>query len=205
MKPAQRPDKKRVAGAYHKQIDAVRQFAQRCRYEQGHSEQVTCLAESLFDQLHPLHGFTESERFLLTCGGILHDIGWAEGQSKHHKTSMRMILGDTTLPLDPSQRIMVALIARYHRKAMPEPGHPYYGEMKDSDQYQVRLLAGMVRLADGLDRGHVNAISGLAVKINAGRITIRCDKRGSALEELHYGKAKADMLEEVLGCAVDIV
>ncbi|MBN2512868.1 MAG: HD domain-containing protein [Sedimentisphaerales bacterium] len=205
MKPAQRPDKKPIPEAYHKQINAVRQFALRCRYEQGHSEQVTRLAELLFDQLQPLHGFTESERFLLTCGGILHDIGWAEGQSKHHKTSMRMILEDTTMPLDQTQRIMVALIARYHRKALPEPEHPCYGEMKESDQYKVRLLAGMVRLADGLDRGHVNAISGLTVQTGARRITIHCDKRGSAVEELHYGKAKADLLEEVLGYTVDIV
>lgn len=205
MKPVQKPDKKLVAGAYHKQINAVRQFAQQCRYEQCHSEQVTCLAELLFDQLQPLHGFTESERFLLTCGGILHDIGWAEGQSKHHKTSMRMILEDTTMPLDQTQRIMVALIARYHRKALPEPGHPCYGEMKDSDQYKVRLLAGMVRLADGLDRGHVNVISGLTVQTGARRIVIRCSKKGPAVEELHYGKAKADLLEEVLGYIVDIV
>lgn len=205
MKPAQRPDTMRVAGVYPKQIHAVRQFARQCRYEQGHSEQVTRLAELLFDQLQPLHGLTESERFLLTCGGILHDIGWAEGQAKHHKTSMRMILEDITMPLDQTQRIMVALIARYHRKALPEPGHPYYGEMKESDQYKVRLLAGMVRLADGLDRGHVNAISGLTVQIAAGRIIIHCDKTGSALEELRYGKAKADLLVKVLGRTVDIV
>jgi hypothetical protein len=59
--------------------------------------------------------------------------------------------------------------------------------------------------ADGLDRGHVNAISGLTVQIDAGRIIIHCDKIGSALEELHYGKAKADLLVKVLGRTVDIV
>lgn len=166
---------------------------------------MTRLAEYLFDQLQPFYQLNESDRFLLTCGGILHDIGWAEGQSKHHKTSMRMILADTTMLLDQNQRIMVALIARYHRKALPGPEHPYYCEMQEPERYRVRLLAGIVRLADGLDRGHINAISGLTVQISGKCIVIRCDKKGSALEELHYGKAKADMLEEVLGRTVDIV
>lgn len=205
MEAAQRFDPKPIAGAYHKQIHAVRQYARQCRYEQGHSEQVTRLAECLFDYLQPLHGFTKSDRFLLTCGGILHDIGWIEGQSKHHKTSMRMILEDTTMPLDQSQRWIVALIARYHRKALPKPEHPYYSQLTASDQYRVGLLGGMVRLADGLDRGHDNAIVNLTVEIKRGRIVIYCDKKGPALDEIHYGKAKADMLEQVLGCTVDIV
>lgn len=205
MKPARKSDPGRTAEQYAERIDTVRQFARKCRYEQGHSEQVTRLAESLFDQLQPVHGFAEVERFLLTCGGILHDIGWAEGQSKHHKTSMRMILRDTTMPLDQSQRMIVALIARYHRKAVPKPDHPCYCEMEQSDRDKVRLLAGIVRLADGLDRGHVNAITGLTVQISGKSIVIRCDKKGPALDELHYGKAKSDMLKEVLGRTVDIV
>lgn len=205
MKPAQKTDKKAVARVYRARIHAVRQFAEHCRCEQGHSEQVTRLAEQLFDQLQPLHRLNDAQRFLLTCGGILHDIGWVKGQSKHHKTSMRMILEDTLMPLDQTQRVMAALIARYHRKALPKPDHPYYCQLKEPVRYRVRLLGGMVRLADGLDRGHANAISGLTVQIDAGQIIIHCDKIGSALEELRYGKAKADMLEEVLGCTVDIV
>ena len=148
-------------------LAAVRRFAAACHSEDGHAEQVTRLAEMLFDGTHALHGLDAGARFWLTCAGLLHDIGWVDGQKGHHKTVMAMILSDATLPLSHEERAIVALVARYHRKALPKPTHGVYAALPAVSRDVVRSLAALLRVADGLDRSHTDAVSGLTVQLDA--------------------------------------
>lgn len=181
-------------------LKMVRNFAQACRYEKGHSEQVTRLAEMLFDSLQVLHGQDTAARFLLSCAGILHDIGWSNGQKGHHKTSMEMILDDRTLPLTQDERMIVALTARYHRKSLPKSSHPVYPELTGAQRKIVDTLAAILRVADGLDRSHTAMVESLHVMAAEKQIHIHCRTHGPADDELHYAKVKADLLEQVFGC-----
>lgn len=180
-------------------LDAIRRFAEACHYEQRHSEQVARLAERLFDALRPLHRLDDSSRFLLSAACLLHDIGWTSGQKAHHKQSMQRILDDTTLPLSQEERTIVALVARYHRKSLPDPSHPVYGGLTDTRRGVIDRLSALLRMADGLDRSHTDAVASLSVTITDTRVEIRCGIRGDAAEELQYGKAKADLFERVFG------
>jgi hypothetical protein len=96
-------------------IAAATVLAERCGYDRPHTEQVTRLALSLLDKLAALHGLGEPERLLLHCAGLLHDIGWCEGANAHHKTAMRLILADRTIPLDERERAIVSCVARARR------------------------------------------------------------------------------------------
>lgn len=187
-----------MAGNEHR-LDAIRRFAEACHYEQGHSEQVARLAERLFDALQPLHRLEESSRFLLSAAGLLHDIGWTSGQKAHHKQSMQRILDDTTLPLSQEERTIVALVARYHRKSLPDPSHPVYDGLSETQRGVVDRLAALLRMADGLDRSHSEAVASLSVTLNDTQVEIRCGAQGDIAEELLYGKAKADLFERVFG------
>jgi exopolyphosphatase/guanosine-5'-triphosphate,3'-diphosphate pyrophosphatase len=191
-----------------KQIDrltAIRAFARQCDYEANHCEQVVFLAECLFDGLNSMFQLSSEHRFWLTCGAILHDIGWREGCQEHHKTSMRMILSDMTMPLDLTERKIVAMIARYHRKALPRPKHPVYSDMDDKEKTLVEQLAGMVRLADGLDRSHSKVIKKLIVNIQPQQIRIICEGDRECLPEIDYGMEKADLLQRATGRTIEIL
>lgn len=180
-------------------LDEVRAFAEGCGYERGHSHQVTRLALLLFDDLESLHKMGSRERFLLHCGGLLHDIGWAYGKAGHHKSARRMILEDQSLPLNDRQRLLVSLIARYHRKALPRDGHEDFASLDDEDRQRVRALAAILRVADGLDRTHVDAVRQVRCQVSAEQIVIRCDVDGSAEAEVCAAGEKADLLESVFG------
>ncbi|HSB35122.1 MAG TPA: HD domain-containing protein, partial [Nitrospirota bacterium] len=87
----------------------------------GHSERVTTLALALFDGLRSLHGYGPTERRLLGIASRLHDIGWSRVVSgKHHKLSRDMILKLDIPGLDERDRLLCALVARYHTKALPD-------------------------------------------------------------------------------------
>lgn len=179
-------------------IGQVRRYAKECGYEVAHSQQVTRLAEILFDRLAAVHGLGRQERMLLTCGGLLHDIGWLQGQKAHHKTAMEMILQDTTLPFTVRQRTLAALIARYHRKALPQMRHPVYGELPSGDRRIVEKLAGILRVADGLDRSHLSCITDIQAAITPDVIEIQCRASHSATAELRAAEKKSDLLRQVL-------
>ena len=180
-------------------LEAVLAFAESCGYERGHSHQVTRLALLLFDALASLHKMGPRQRFLLHCGGLLHDVGWAYGKAGHHKSAMRMILQDRSLPLDDRQRLLVALIARYHRKALPRYDHEDFARLGDEDRQLVRALGGILRVADGLDRTHTDAVRDVRCEVSAEQIVIRCEVDGSADAEIWAANEKADLLESVFG------
>ncbi|NLX06558.1 MAG: HD domain-containing protein [Phycisphaerae bacterium] len=179
--------------------DAVLHLARLCDYEQEHTHQVVRLALQLFDELVSLHGLRDRERFWLQCGACLHDIGWLEGRKGHHKTAMRLILDARGLPLASRDRRIVALIARYHRKAEPREDHPEYRDLDEHDRRTVNVLAGILRVADGLDRSHLSLVRDLTGRVESDRIVIDCRTAGPAEAELAAAAQKANVLEMALG------
>jgi len=185
-------------------LDAVLALAQSCDYERQHTHQVTKLALQIFDQLESLHRMGPRERFWLQCGALLHDIGWTEGQQGHHKTALRLILADPRLPWTRRQREIVGLIARYHRKALPNEQHEYFPDLRGADRHGVRVLAGILRVADGLDRSHLSLIRRVVCEVSDSKVTFVCDADGPAEFEVEAATKKADLLEGVFARRVAI-
>jgi exopolyphosphatase/guanosine-5'-triphosphate,3'-diphosphate pyrophosphatase len=186
-------------------IRAVRQFADSFTTGKDHSEQVARLALQLFDSLRGPLRLNEDDRFLLECGAVLHDIGWVEGQQGHHKTSMRLILQDVSMPLEDAERKMIGLLVRYHRRALPSPDHPLYAELSEPERRRADLLAGLVRLADGLDRTHQCAVEQAEAEVTERVVTVRCRVRIPAGPEMSAAREKADLLERATGRRIEIL
>jgi putative phosphoesterase len=186
-------------------VSAALTLARRCNYEREHTHQVTRLTLELFDELKDLHGMGPRERLWLRCGALLHDIGWVEGAARHHKTALELIVADSRLPLERRERHIVALIACYHRKALPAEGHKYFRDLDPTDQHRVRVLAGILRVADGLDRSHTNVVRGVKCATSNTKLTILCDTSGPAGAETAAATKKANLLEEVLARTVVVL
>ena len=184
--------------------EAALALARRCQYEAEHSRQVTRLALALFDELRPLHGMGPTQRFRLQCAAILHDIGWLHGRKGHHKSARDIILADTTVPFEPHERRIVAAVARYHRKALPQDHHQEYICLSAADQQRICMLAGLLRLADGLDRSHESLISELSCEVSAESIVVCCSAAGPAEAERLAAARKADLLETAFGRKVEL-
>lgn len=156
-------------------ILAARNLSIQCvPQDQGHFLQVTRLALRLFDYLRQLHGRGDEDRILLQLAGLLHDIGWADGQKGHHKSSMRRILSASDLPLQRKERWLVALLARYHRRTLPREEHPLFRELDVEDRRRVRELACLLRIADGLDYSHDASVADLSVEISNDVVLVLC-------------------------------
>ena len=207
---ARSPADVRPDGVQGNLIEQVMAFGAPEGHEKRHALQVARLALRLFDVLDGLHDYAPNgrERALLQAGALLHDVGLVRGVDGHHKISRDMILEDKTLPLSDRERVVVALIARYHRRSLPKPEHRHYAMLPDPHQAMVDRLGGIVRLADGLDRSHQALVKDIACDIRKDvvQVTLVPDASDVNMEaEIEFGKLKSDLFTRAFGKKVEFL
>ncbi len=192
-----------------RRLEEVRKTASSVSYNEGHSSQVTRLAMRLFDELGELHGLGAEERFWLQCAGILHDIGWIEGQKGHHKTSLRIILAEPHLPFDERERNIVGSIARYHRRKLPNKGHRHFAALRRDERQKVKVLSAILRVADGLDFTQQSLVKDITSEVSPEQVIVNCAVSGEAETEKERAMKKGDLFEKVfnrdLAISMDLV
>jgi exopolyphosphatase / guanosine-5'-triphosphate,3'-diphosphate pyrophosphatase len=178
---------------------SVIELAERCGYWAAHAQQVARLALAIFDQTRSVHGLGDRERTWLEYAALLHDIGVHISYGRHHRHSYYLIKNGDLRGFDPDEIEMVALIARYHRQATPKKAHEGFGDLRGPARRAVRALAAMVRLAEGLDRSHARALSGIELYPASDHYLARLHARGDAELELWAAHRHAGPLERMLG------
>ncbi|MEZ4456925.1 MAG: HD domain-containing protein [Gemmatimonadales bacterium] len=182
-------------------LRAMREFVDRCQGDRRHVEQVRVLALTLFDRLREALGAAPEERAILEAAALLHDVGQVVSYRGHHKHSFQLILHADRVPLSARDRLLVALVSRYHRKKGPSRKHPEFGRLSDEDRAVVLRLAGVLRIADGLDRGHAAIVDQVTTRLTQDRLSIRVAPRRTGADlslEVWGASRKADVLGRVL-------
>jgi exopolyphosphatase / guanosine-5'-triphosphate,3'-diphosphate pyrophosphatase len=187
---------------------SLRAFAERCHFEAPHAEQVQRLALTLFDALGKRLGLGSADRQLLSDAALLHDVGYHIGYDKHHKHSYHLIMHADFLGMSPEEKVIIAHVARYHRGGDPKRKHASFAALAPEMQARITALAALLRIADGLDRGHVSAVAGLKVRWGPRSIRISVTpRRGGASGlrlELWGASRKAGLLGQVAGMPVEL-
>jgi exopolyphosphatase/guanosine-5'-triphosphate,3'-diphosphate pyrophosphatase len=178
---------------------SVVELAERCHYWPEHASQVARLALSLFDQTRGVHGLGDRERQWLEFGALLHDIGVHISYEKHHRHSYYLIKHGDLRGFDPQEIEVMALIARYHRRATPKKGHPGYTDLPSSYRKAVKVNAACVRLAEGLDRSHAQVLASVRLHDRGRDAVLQLNTTGDAELELWAAGRHVDAFEELIG------
>jgi exopolyphosphatase/guanosine-5'-triphosphate,3'-diphosphate pyrophosphatase len=169
-----------------------------------HALQVAKLSLRLFDQLRSLHGLGAADRRILHAAALLHDIGQFVSFKGHHKHSLYLI-SHTELPnFSQREMLMVANVARYHRKAHPADHHHFYMALDENERVRVTRLASLLRVADSLDREHVQRVTDLTAKISDDELTLWLDGTAGLLLEGWSLKKKANLFHKTFGRKVKL-
>ncbi len=179
-------------------------LGRRFMFDEAHGLHVARLSLSLFDQLRSIHGLKESDRRLLLAASILHDIGTFISRKKHHKHSLYLISRSELPGLSPYEMLMVANIARYHRKNLPRARHPDFTRLSGEDRERTVALSGILRLGDALDRAHLQNVKGVVADVRKDEVLIHLEGDGSSLLERWAMAQKKDLFEKTYGRAVSI-
>ena len=175
--------------------DEALAFMRELELRPAHVEHVARLAGQLFDQLVALHGLGPRERLLLEAAALLHDIG--QGQDPlavgHHKRAARLIRERPWVHFSPPEVELIAQIARYHRKSMPETSHEEFGALDPRNRRIVQCLAALLRLADSLDRTHQQSVREVRVEVRPNQLLFHLDATRPVLREVTAAHAKGDL------------
>jgi exopolyphosphatase / guanosine-5'-triphosphate,3'-diphosphate pyrophosphatase len=186
---------------------SVRMLLEACDDETAHAEQVAKLATWLFDETQVLHGLPADCRDYLEAAALLANVGLFISHSKHHQHSYYLIRNSDALAgLTDAEIEIIALVARYHRKGLPKPDHPEFARIRPDQQNIVRTLAGLVRIAIGLDRRHDSRVTGVSVRRTKDGLTILAAAAPDTdlSLEIYAADERRGLLADVLGMPITI-
>jgi len=185
-------------------LRSVVALAERCQYDDAHARHTAELALQLFDATRPRHSLGDSYRSLLEYAALLHDIGHHISYPGHHKHTYYLIKNGDLRGFHPGEIEVLANVARYHRRGHPKRKHVGYGELPKPTRRAVRVLAGLLRVADALDRSHKQPVRTLHATERAGVLRIHAEARGDCELELWGVAGRTSLLEEALDLRVRV-
>ena len=134
------------------------------------ADRVAGHALSLYDQIRGvLHDDDGEGRQLLWAAAQLHTCGKSINISAYHKHTWYLIRHGELLGYSQTEHLMVAAIARYHRRSLPKKRHESWQLITGREQR--RCVAGMallLRLAAALDRRPAAVIETIGVRPGGG-------------------------------------
>ncbi len=139
------------------------QLAAKYYRDSAHAYEVRKLSLMLFDEVHKnLKEISSKYRKILENAALLHDIGYNIDSEKHNKHAYKMICEKGIDGYEDEELEIIALTARYHRGAIPKKSkHKEFKALSKKGKKAVKRLAAILRIADGLDRAHMNLINSL--------------------------------------------
>ena len=104
----------------------------------------------------------ERERLLLRMAVMLHDVGKYISLNNVADSSYNIIMSNEIIGLSHIEREMVALIAKYNTAVRPSYDELVMESSLSAEQYlTVSELTAIVRLANALDRSHLQKIQSI--------------------------------------------
>ena len=187
---------------------SVREFAERCHYEEPHSRQVQALALQLFDALAARMGLGAVDRRILADAALLHDVGYHINYENHNKHSFHLISHAELLGMTPAEQVAIAHVARYHRGSSPKRKHRRFTQLDRVLRERIVKLSALLRFADGFDRGHVSAVGRLKVRWSQDTVRVSAIEADGAMNlrlECWGASRKRALLEQVLGRPIEVI
>ena len=168
-----------------------------------HARQVATLALELFDQTREIHQLSADDRELLEFASLLHDIGEHVSSSGHTRHSAYLVRNGQLRGFDPQEIEMLAALVRWHRGGDPRVTDEF--PLLDARAIErVRVLDGLLRVADGLDRGRNQVVYGVDVMATPSLVLLRLRATDDVELEVWGARRKRALLEKVLGREVEL-
>lgn len=176
---------------------SVFELLRKTNWHEDHSTHVAKLALTIFDALCDDLELSAEDRELLEYAAYLHDIGYYISHSKHHKHALYIIRHADLKGFREDEIEIMANVARYHRRSTPKKRHKEYWKLDPDIRARIKKLAGILRVADGLDRSHYQNVKELMVRKKEKKIIFEIDTIDEPHLEIWGAKRKSSLFETI--------
>jgi len=185
-------------------LASARSMAEKYGCKCEHNQNVAALATDLFDTFKQAHRLNDRYRLLLQVASILHEVGMFVSSRSHHKHTLYLIGHSEVFGLTQEELLIVANVARYHRRSRPKNSHLDYMGLTRESRMVVNKLAALLRVADALDASRGQQITQLETRIEEEVLWIRTQPGGDFTLENRSLSSKSDLFQDIYGLTVQI-
>ena len=185
-------------------MESVRQFARKCRVNERHAEQVARFAVAIFAGLADAFELPASAGEWLEAAAMLHEVGYLINHIKHQKHAYHLIIHAELPGFSAEELELIANIARYHRGGRPKKAHVNFSRLRSRDARLVPVLAGILRLADGLDRTHSQQVREVRAQVVDGTVRLLVESPSEPKVELWAAERKSKLFRKSLGVSLEV-
>jgi exopolyphosphatase/guanosine-5'-triphosphate,3'-diphosphate pyrophosphatase len=156
----------------------VERVGRRYGVDLEHGRRVADIGNLLFGALQSLHGLPSGCGKLLDAAAQLHDVGHYISGVSHHKHSYYVVSHSDMAGFTDRERLVIAALCRYHRKALPNPLHNVYQLLSMEERKILMMLIPILRLADNLNRSRDQRIQGIECYLRNTEVVLQVHARG---------------------------
>lgn len=179
-------------------------LGRRFDFDEKHARHVATLCRKLFAELQGEHQLEPRMELLLYVAALLYEIGTYVNARSNHKHSMYLIRNSELFGLSRKDVLLIALVARYHRRSSPQPQHEGYSYLDRAGRVVVSKLAAILRLATALDDSRSQRINDIQCRIDSKRLVITAGGvEDVSLEQLAL-RQNGSLFEETYGMPAQI-
>lgn len=177
---------------------AARNIGKRYAVSKSHVQNMEMVALSMFDAMKKIHGFQNRERLLLRIAVMLHDVGKYISLNYVADSSYNIIMSNEIIGLSHSEREMIALVAQYNTRRLPEYEAFARSSSLNRDEYLIVAgLTAFVRLANALDRSHLQKIQTIRSVLKENELVISLNVNKDFTLEAGLSREKISFFHEV--------
>ncbi|MDD4477477.1 MAG: HD domain-containing protein, partial [Mesotoga sp.] len=199
-----RESKKRLQSFREDIIQCARNLGKRFFFDEEHGNRVVRNAMAIFQKLKTPYGLDENDALILKVASLVHDIGKYVNFTEHYRRSYELIRGSNLPGVSQADLETIALISLFHSNLVPSESDPALGLLSMEQRVRVSKLAGILRLADALDRSHSEKIDVMKVRMKDNEISLTIHSREDILLEEWAFNSKARLFEEAFGLKVNL-
>lgn len=194
------------AERYGRVIGYIEEFAKSYGSDVENSKKIADLAIGIYRGLDRsnLIVFDPMEEFVIKGACLTHDLGKSITPELYHKTSMEVFAKAEIHEIKTKEKLLIALVTRYHTRSIPKYSHKWYTNLKDHDKMLVNKLSGIVRLAFAISKA--SKFSAELVTLDSTRdcvdIVIRCKEE---ITQITLDETDKTLLEKMIGIPINVV
>jgi exopolyphosphatase / guanosine-5'-triphosphate,3'-diphosphate pyrophosphatase len=184
----------------------VEEMCRRYGVSLAHARKVASISAMLYTSLQPLHKLPAAPGKLLEAAAYLHDVGHYVSSVGHHKHSWYLVANADMPGFTERERVLIAAMCRYHRKALPNAEHNAFQPLNAEEKRRVTMAIPILRLADNLDRSHEQRIEAVECKVlERGDVVLQVRSSGNIDLEQWAAERAGESFRQIYGRGVKVV
>jgi exopolyphosphatase/guanosine-5'-triphosphate,3'-diphosphate pyrophosphatase len=181
--------------------DALLEVGKHYDVDLPHALQVRELAVQLFASLKGIHHLPEEYKEWLGAAAMLHEVGSYVNRSGRHRHAYYIISNSEIFGYALEQRRIIAAIARYLGKSLPQIGDRYLKPLSPAEREQVPKAVSLLRIARALNQGRRKSVRRVRAFVKDGHVKLRITPATAGADlELWAVERERAYFREVFGC-----